>query len=90
MPVQHSPPEINTRYQRHQAFLNPTERAPLDLTPSVNQLSANLHRGPPMEGAASTKRGGMKSTRSRSFSGLWGLYPSISQGPRNILGEAED
>ncbi|MBW0555904.1 hypothetical protein O181_095619 [Austropuccinia psidii MF-1] len=37
MPVQHSPPAKNTRSQRHQAVLIPTERAPLDCTPSVHQ-----------------------------------------------------
>ncbi|MBW0586354.1 hypothetical protein O181_126069, partial [Austropuccinia psidii MF-1] len=70
MPVQHSPPAKKTRSQRNTAFLNPTARVPLDCTPSVHQLSANLDRVPPMEGAAPSKRGGMKSRRSRSFSGL--------------------
>ncbi|MBW0581216.1 hypothetical protein O181_120931 [Austropuccinia psidii MF-1] len=90
MPVQHSPPAKNTRSQRHQAVLTPTERAPLDRTPTVHQLSANLDRGPPMEGAETSRRGGVKSRRSRSFSGLLGGYPSIPQGPRSSLGEAED
>ncbi|MBW0569580.1 hypothetical protein O181_109295 [Austropuccinia psidii MF-1] len=89
MPVQHSPPAKNTRSQRHQAVLTPTARAPLDRTPSVHQLSANLDRGPPIEGAAPSRRGGVKSRRSRSFSGLLGGYPSIPQGPRSRLGEAE-
>ncbi|MBW0486782.1 hypothetical protein O181_026497 [Austropuccinia psidii MF-1] len=52
MPVQHSPPAKDRRYQRHEAVLTPTARAPLDHTPSFNQLSANLDRGPPMEGAS--------------------------------------
>ncbi|MBW0583208.1 hypothetical protein O181_122923 [Austropuccinia psidii MF-1] len=43
-----------------------------------------------MEGAAPSRRGGVKSRRSRSFSGLLGGYPSIPQGPRSRLGEAED
>ncbi|MBW0590755.1 hypothetical protein O181_130470 [Austropuccinia psidii MF-1] len=90
MPVQHSPPANNTRSQRHQAVLTPTARAPLDRTPSVNQLSTNLDRGPPMEGEAPSTRGGVKSRRSRSFSGLLGGYPGISQGPRSRSGEAED
>ncbi|MBW0588363.1 hypothetical protein O181_128078 [Austropuccinia psidii MF-1] len=90
MPVQHSPPAKNTRSQRHQAVLTPTERAPLDCTPSVHQLSANLDRVPPMEGEAPSRRGGVKSRRSRSFSGLLGGYPSIPQGPRSRSGEAED
>ncbi|MBW0477439.1 hypothetical protein O181_017154 [Austropuccinia psidii MF-1] len=90
IPDQHSPPANNTRSQRHQAVLTPTARAPLDFTPSVHQLSANLDRGPSTEGAAPSRRGGVKSRRSRSFCGLLGGYPSISQGPRSILGEAED
>ncbi|MBW0482778.1 hypothetical protein O181_022493 [Austropuccinia psidii MF-1] len=43
-----------------------------------------------MEGAACSRRGGVKSTISRAFAGLSGGYPSISQGPGDILGEAED
>ncbi|MBW0563221.1 hypothetical protein O181_102936, partial [Austropuccinia psidii MF-1] len=54
---------IVTSY-RHQAVLTPTERAPLDRTPSFHQLSDNLERGPPMEGAAPCRRGGVKA-RSR-------------------------
>ncbi|MBW0502059.1 hypothetical protein O181_041774 [Austropuccinia psidii MF-1] len=70
MPVQHSPPAKNTRSQTNPAVLTPTARDPLDSTPSVHQLSANLDRGPPMEREAPSRRGGMKSRRSRSFSGL--------------------
>ncbi|MBW0567566.1 hypothetical protein O181_107281 [Austropuccinia psidii MF-1] len=58
MPVWHSPPAKNGRSQRHQAALTPTERDPLDRTPSVHQLSANLDRGQPMEGEAPSRRGG--------------------------------
>ncbi|MBW0577234.1 hypothetical protein O181_116949 [Austropuccinia psidii MF-1] len=89
MPVQHSPPVKNTRSQIHQAVLTPTTRAPVDCTPSVYQLSANLDIGPPMEGAAPSRRGGVKSRRSILFSGLLGGYSSISQGPRSRSGEAE-
>ncbi|MBW0493721.1 hypothetical protein O181_033436 [Austropuccinia psidii MF-1] len=60
MPLQHSPPTKNTRAQRNQAVLTPTERAPLDCTPSVHQLSDTLDRGPPMEGEAPSRRGGRK------------------------------
>ncbi|MBW0471913.1 hypothetical protein O181_011628 [Austropuccinia psidii MF-1] len=42
-----------------------------------------------MEGEAPSRRGGVKSIRSRSFYGLFGGYPGISQGPRSKLGEAE-
>ncbi|MBW0502203.1 hypothetical protein O181_041918 [Austropuccinia psidii MF-1] len=57
MPVQHSPPAKNTRSQRNPAVLTPTARVPLDHTPSVHQLSANLGRGPPMEDAALSRSG---------------------------------
>ncbi|MBW0471144.1 hypothetical protein O181_010859 [Austropuccinia psidii MF-1] len=53
-------------------------------------MSANLDRGSPMEGEEPPRRGGVKSIRSRSFSGLLGGYQGISQGPRGGLGEAED
>ncbi|MBW0578060.1 hypothetical protein O181_117775 [Austropuccinia psidii MF-1] len=57
MPVQNSPPAKNTGSQRNSAVLTPTARVPRDCTPSVHQLSANLDRGPPMEGAAPSRRG---------------------------------
>ncbi|MBW0476010.1 hypothetical protein O181_015725 [Austropuccinia psidii MF-1] len=72
MPVQHSSPAKNTRSQRHQAVLTPTARAPINHVPSAHELSANMDRGPPMEGAAPSRRGGVKSRRSRSLSGLMG------------------
>ncbi|MBW0472805.1 hypothetical protein O181_012520 [Austropuccinia psidii MF-1] len=59
MPVQHSLPAKNTRSQIHQGVLTPTERAPLDCTPSVHQLSEHLDRGPSMEGEAPFRRGGV-------------------------------
>ncbi|MBW0528979.1 hypothetical protein O181_068694 [Austropuccinia psidii MF-1] len=90
MPVQHSPLAKNTRSQINAAVLTPTASVPLYCTPSVHQLSAHLDRGPPMEGAAPSRRGGMKSRRSRSFSGLLGGYPGMSEGARARLGEAED
>ncbi|MBW0537994.1 hypothetical protein O181_077709 [Austropuccinia psidii MF-1] len=90
MPGQHSPPAKNTRSQRNPAVLNPTARVPLDHTPSVHHLSENLDRGSPMEGEAPSRRGGMKSRRSRYFSGLLGGYPGMSEGERTRLGEAED
>ncbi|MBW0518969.1 hypothetical protein O181_058684 [Austropuccinia psidii MF-1] len=43
-----------------------------------------------MEGAAPSRRGGMKSRRSRSFSGLLGGYPGMSEGSRARLGDVED
>ncbi|MBW0570520.1 hypothetical protein O181_110235 [Austropuccinia psidii MF-1] len=47
---------MNTRSQRNPAFLTPTARVPLDCTPLVHQLNANLDKGPPMEGAAPSRR----------------------------------
>ncbi|MBW0524991.1 hypothetical protein O181_064706 [Austropuccinia psidii MF-1] len=90
MTVQNSPPAKNTRSQRNSPVLDPTARAPFDCTPSVHQLSANLDRGQPMQGEAPSRRGGMKSRRSRSFSGLLGSYPGISEGARAKLGEVKD
>ncbi|MBW0478009.1 hypothetical protein O181_017724 [Austropuccinia psidii MF-1] len=90
MPVQHSPQAKNTRSQRNPAVLTPTARIPLDCTPSVHQLSANLDIGSLMEGAAPSRRGAMKSRRSRSFSGLLSCYPGMSEGERARLGEVED
>ncbi|MBW0550435.1 hypothetical protein O181_090150, partial [Austropuccinia psidii MF-1] len=43
-----------------------------------------------MEVAAPSRRGGMKSRRSRSFSGLLGGYPGMTEGARARLGEFED
>ncbi|MBW0552559.1 hypothetical protein O181_092274 [Austropuccinia psidii MF-1] len=43
-----------------------------------------------MQGEAASRRGGVNSRRSRSFSGLLGGYPSIFQGTRSRLGEAEE
>ncbi|MBW0466355.1 hypothetical protein O181_006070 [Austropuccinia psidii MF-1] len=43
-----------------------------------------------MERESPSRRGGVNSRRSRSFSGLLGGYHSISQGPRGRLGEAGD
>ncbi|MBW0500894.1 hypothetical protein O181_040609 [Austropuccinia psidii MF-1] len=43
MPIQHSPPARQTRSPaRTQAVLTPTPRAPLDSTPAVPQLRAQL------------------------------------------------
>ncbi|MBW0469636.1 hypothetical protein O181_009351 [Austropuccinia psidii MF-1] len=51
MPVQHSPSAIQTGSQaRAQAVLTPTPRVPLDGTPEVPQLRAQLDRGPHLEG----------------------------------------
>ncbi|MBW0528868.1 hypothetical protein O181_068583 [Austropuccinia psidii MF-1] len=90
MPVQHSPPAKNTSSQRNPTVLTPTERVSLDRTPSVHQLSANFDGGAPMEGAAPSRRGGIKSRRSRSFSGLLGGYPGMSEGEDSEEREVAD
>ncbi|MBW0586133.1 hypothetical protein O181_125848 [Austropuccinia psidii MF-1] len=56
MPIQHSPPAKNERSQRNQAVPTPKERAPLENTTSVHQLSANLDRGPPIISEGSRSR----------------------------------
>ncbi|MBW0475592.1 hypothetical protein O181_015307 [Austropuccinia psidii MF-1] len=66
------------------------KRAPQHHTPSIHHLSANLDRVPRLEGEEPSRRGGVSSRKSRSFSGLLGGYSSISQGPRGGLGEVED
>ncbi|MBW0569827.1 hypothetical protein O181_109542 [Austropuccinia psidii MF-1] len=43
-----------------------------------------------MEGAAPSRTWGMKSRRSKSFSGLLSGYPGMSEGARARLREAED
>ncbi|MBW0494936.1 hypothetical protein O181_034651 [Austropuccinia psidii MF-1] len=90
MPVPHSHPGNNTRSQRNKAVLPPTERPPFDHIPSIHQLSANLDRGLPMEGAVPSRRGGVKARKSSSISDLLGGYPGSSKGLRRILGKAED
>ncbi|MBW0470537.1 hypothetical protein O181_010252 [Austropuccinia psidii MF-1] len=90
MPVQHIPQDKNTRSHRDTAVLTFTARVPLNYTPSVHKMSANLDRGKPIEGAAPSRKWGMKSRRSRSFSCLLGGYPGISEGERARLGEVED
>ncbi|MBW0494466.1 hypothetical protein O181_034181 [Austropuccinia psidii MF-1] len=57
MPVWHSPPERQTRSQATaQAVLTPTQRVPLDRTPAVPQLRAQLDREPHLEGEAPSRK----------------------------------
>ncbi|MBW0537229.1 hypothetical protein O181_076944 [Austropuccinia psidii MF-1] len=80
MPIQHSPPARQTRSQaRTQAVLTPTPRAPLDGTPEVSQLRAQLDRGHILEGAASSRKEGRGPRRSNSFSGVVGEFPGTSR-----------
>ncbi|MBW0487322.1 hypothetical protein O181_027037 [Austropuccinia psidii MF-1] len=59
-PPKNIPEAKNTRSHRNPAVLTPTARAPLECTPSVHTLSENLDRGPPMEGEAPSRRGGLE------------------------------
>ncbi|MBW0546357.1 hypothetical protein O181_086072 [Austropuccinia psidii MF-1] len=80
MPVQHSPPEKQTRSQgRAQPVLPPTPRAPLHSAPAVPQLRAQLDRGPIMKGAAPSRKEGRGPRRSNSFSGVIGRLPGLSR-----------
>ncbi|MBW0473821.1 hypothetical protein O181_013536 [Austropuccinia psidii MF-1] len=61
MPVQHSPPERQTRCQ---AVLTPNPRAPLDSTTAVPQRRAQLDGGPILQGAAQSRKEGRGPRRS--------------------------
>ncbi|MBW0496124.1 hypothetical protein O181_035839 [Austropuccinia psidii MF-1] len=89
MPIQHSPPARQTRYQaRDQAVLTQTPRATLDGTPAVPQLRAQFDRGPIMEGAAPSRKEGRGPRRSNSFSGVVGQFPGLSR--TTFKGPGED
>ncbi|MBW0579537.1 hypothetical protein O181_119252 [Austropuccinia psidii MF-1] len=65
MPLQHSPSARQTRsHAQAQAFLTPTPRAPLDGTPAVPPLKAQLDRGPIKEEAAPSRKEGRVPRRS--------------------------
>ncbi|MBW0543986.1 hypothetical protein O181_083701 [Austropuccinia psidii MF-1] len=91
MPIQHSPPARQTTAQaRAQAVLNPTPRAPLDVTPEVPQLRAQLDRGPIMKGAAPSRKEGRGPRRLNSFSGVAGRFPGLSRATFKGPGEQEE
>ncbi|MBW0482868.1 hypothetical protein O181_022583 [Austropuccinia psidii MF-1] len=72
MPVQNSPPASQKKFQaRTKAVLTTTLKDPLDITPSVPQLRANLDRGP-------IWKEGRGPRRSSLFSGVAGSFPGIS------------
>ncbi|MBW0483490.1 hypothetical protein O181_023205 [Austropuccinia psidii MF-1] len=88
MPVPNSYPEIKTRSQaRPQAVLTPTPREPLDGTPAVPQLNANLDRGKMIEGEESSVWEEKGPTRSRYFSAVVGSFPGMSKTTFKGLGE---
>ncbi|MBW0580333.1 hypothetical protein O181_120048 [Austropuccinia psidii MF-1] len=89
MPIQHSPPARKTRSQaRAQAALTSTPRAPLDGTPAVPQLRAQLDRGPIMEGAAPSRKEGGGPRRSNYFSVVVCRFPGLSR--TTLQGPGED
>ncbi|MBW0478468.1 hypothetical protein O181_018183 [Austropuccinia psidii MF-1] len=80
MPIQHSPPARQTRSQaRAQVVLTPTPRAPLEGTPAVPKLRAQLDRGPTMEGEAPFRKEGRVPRRTNSLSGVVDRFPGLSR-----------
>ncbi|MBW0470855.1 hypothetical protein O181_010570 [Austropuccinia psidii MF-1] len=68
MPIQHSPPARQTISRaRAQAVLTPTPRAPLDSTPEVPQMRAQLDRGTHLEGEEPSIQEGRGPRRSNFF-----------------------
>ncbi|MBW0481039.1 hypothetical protein O181_020754 [Austropuccinia psidii MF-1] len=65
-----------------QYVLTPTPRAPLDSTPAVPQLRAQLDRGPHLEGRWPR--------RSSSFSGVVGSFPGLSRTTFKDPGEDDE
>ncbi|MBW0579956.1 hypothetical protein O181_119671 [Austropuccinia psidii MF-1] len=91
MPVKNSPPAKQTRSQaRAQAALTPTPRVPLDGTPAVPQLRAQLDRGPRMEGAAPSRKEGRGPRRLISLSRVVGSVPGLSRTSLKVQGEDDD
>ncbi|MBW0572908.1 hypothetical protein O181_112623 [Austropuccinia psidii MF-1] len=85
MPLQHSPPARKTRSQ---AVLTPTPRPPLDGTPAVPPLKAQLDRGPIKEGAALSRKEGRVPRRYNSILGVVGRFPGMSR--TTFKGPGED
>ncbi|MBW0556079.1 hypothetical protein O181_095794 [Austropuccinia psidii MF-1] len=78
MPVQHSPPEIQTRsHARTQAVFIPKREAPLDGTPVVPQLRAHLDRRPNFEGEAPSRKERKGPRRSSAFSRVVGSFQGL-------------
>ncbi|MBW0462049.1 hypothetical protein O181_001764 [Austropuccinia psidii MF-1] len=69
MPIKHSPPARQARsWARGQAVLTPRQRTPLDRTPAVPQLMAQLDRGVIMQGEAPSRKIRLISRSSWHFS----------------------
>ncbi|MBW0535258.1 hypothetical protein O181_074973, partial [Austropuccinia psidii MF-1] len=89
--IQHLPSARQTISQaRTQDVLTPTPRAPLDGTPAVPQLRAQLDRGPIMEGEAPSRKEGRGPRRLSSFSGVVGRFPGLSRTHLRVPGEEDE
>ncbi|MBW0569496.1 hypothetical protein O181_109211 [Austropuccinia psidii MF-1] len=89
MPLQHSPPEEQTRSQaRALVVLTPTPSTLLDGTPAVPPLKAQLDRGLIKEGAAPSSKEVRVPIRFNAFSGVVGSFPGISR--TTFRGPGED
>ncbi|MBW0573621.1 hypothetical protein O181_113336 [Austropuccinia psidii MF-1] len=85
MPLYNSPPARKTRSQ---AVLTPTPTAPLDETPEVPPLKAQIDRGPIKDRAEPSTKEGRVPRRSNSFSGVVGGCPGMSR--TTFRGPGED
>ncbi|MBW0506258.1 hypothetical protein O181_045973 [Austropuccinia psidii MF-1] len=91
MPVQHSPPARQTRFQaKPPAVLLPTPRAPLDGTSKVSQLAAHLERGPNLKGEIQYRKEGRGPRRSSPFAGVVGACSGMSRTTLKGPGEGFD
>ncbi|MBW0531061.1 hypothetical protein O181_070776 [Austropuccinia psidii MF-1] len=77
MPIKHSPP---ARQTRSQAVRTPTPRAPLDGTPAVPQMRAQLDRGPTMGRVEPSRKEGRGPRKFISLSGELADFQDF-QGP---------
>ncbi|MBW0481930.1 hypothetical protein O181_021645 [Austropuccinia psidii MF-1] len=85
MPVQQS---NSTRQTRSQDALNPASRAPLEGTPEVPKLRAQLDGGHNLEVEAPFRKEGRGPRKSSSFSGVVGGFPGLSR--TTFKGPVED
>ncbi|MBW0470876.1 hypothetical protein O181_010591 [Austropuccinia psidii MF-1] len=75
-------------FNKSPSVLTPTSRAPLDGTPAVPQLRAQLDRGPILEGAVPSRKEVRGPRISSFFSGVVGGFPGLSR--TTIKGPGKD
>ncbi|MBW0462172.1 hypothetical protein O181_001887 [Austropuccinia psidii MF-1] len=91
MPIQHSPPERQTRSKaRTQGVLAQIPRSPLDRTPAVPQLNAQLDKGLNLEGEEPSNSKEIGPRRSSSFLGVSGGFSGLSRTTFKGPGEEEE